>query len=448
MPDRPENMGPEEGRPRSKRPAPGKTPRRRTAGATPAALGKTPRGSEASDFKQAKAETRPASAAARARARAQARIEAAGEGSAVARRARPRPARRTVGNRIRFTKRFYVMLGIVGVILFIIVLVAAVSSGGGGEDKTLALSAAKALGLNESQLNSLKVNELGSIMILEYHVIGQEARWARTPENFRADLDLLYEQGYRCISLRDLVTNNINVEAGYTPVVLTFDDSSQSQFNYIEQDGELVIDPECAVGVMEQFKAEHPDFNITATFFVEPRLFGQEEYTEQKLRFLVEHGYEIGNHGVTHPAFAELDDSEIMKEIAGNIKAVQNYLPGYEQISIALPYGSEPKNPEVLKSGSYDGVEYRLLASLLVGANPAPAPVDKSFDPMRLPRVQALDPSLDEGSSGICAWLQYFMENPERRYRSDGNPMVVTVPSHMLDRVDQSKLGDKQLRTY
>jgi hypothetical protein len=67
---------------------------------------------------------------------------------------------------------------------------------------------------------------------------------------------------------------------------------------------------------------------------------------------------------------------------------------------------------------------------------------------LRLPRVQALDPSLDTGDSGIYAWIQYFMENPERRYCSDGNVDTVTVPKHMIDRIDQSKLGDKELKAY
>jgi hypothetical protein len=40
------------------------------------------------------------------------------------------------------------------------------------------------------------------------------------------------------------------------------------------------------------------------------------------------------------------------------------------------------------------------------------------------------------------------MENPERRYRSDGNVDIVTVPKHMIDRIDQAKLGDKKLNSY
>ena len=87
----------------------------------------------------------------------------------------------------------------------------------------------------------VKANEAGQIMILEWHTIGeQEGRWARTYTNFRKDLEVLYEKGYRLVSLRDVVTNNIQIEAGYTPVVLTFDDGTEGHFRYIEQDGKRI----------------------------------------------------------------------------------------------------------------------------------------------------------------------------------------------------------------
>ena len=66
-------------------------------------------------------------------------------------------------------------------------------------------------------LKEIKANEVGQIMILEWHVIGEkEGRWARTYENFRKDLETLYERGYRLISLRDVLNNNISTEAGFT----------------------------------------------------------------------------------------------------------------------------------------------------------------------------------------------------------------------------------------
>ena len=330
--------------------------------------------------------------------------------------------------------------------VLVIVLVAALASSGGEEGFQETLT--QAVGLMESELHRLKVNELGAVMILEYHRIAEEGRWSRAPDNFRADLEFLYEHGYRCVSLKDLVTNNISVPAGYTPLVITFDDADPSQFRYVEENGELVIDPRCAVGIMEQFSKEHPDFNMTATFYVLPVLFGQEEYVEKKLSYLVEHGYDIGNHTVNHVPLGEATPEEILEELSGNISMVQEYLPEYQQASIALPLGSEPKDYSLFKYGDYEGVKIDFLASLLVGANPSPAPCDRSFDPMRLPRIQAIDPSLDTGDSGLYAWAQYFMENPERRYVSDGDPNTVTIPKHMADRVDTERLGEKRLRAY
>src|SRR5439155_379078 len=52
----------------------------------------------------------------------------------------------------------------------------------------------------------LAPNELGRVMILEYHKIDYpEERWTRTPENFRRDLETLYAKGYRLINLGDLL---------------------------------------------------------------------------------------------------------------------------------------------------------------------------------------------------------------------------------------------------
>lgn len=371
---------------------------------------------------------------------------ASGRASPRDRRARARAARKRPRQRVKFTRRFYVATGLSAALVLVIILAATLASGGGNGGIPAALKSA--MGLQEADLYRMRVNELGSVMVLEYHVIGEEGRWSRTPENFRGDLDYLYNEGYRCTSVADLAGNKIAVEAGRTPVALTFDDSDPSQFRYIDQDGKVVVDPRCALGVMEQFKKEHPDFHITATFYVLPRLFGQEEYTEKKLRFLLDNGYDIGNHTVNHVSLGNVDEATAVKEITGNISEVQKYLPGYEELSIALPNGSEPKNYDVLEEGSLNGVKYRLIASLLVGANPASAPCESSFDPMRIPRIQALDPSLDNGSAGIYAWLQYFKENPERRYCSDGDPETVTVPKHMTDRVDGDKLGQKKLRTY
>lgn len=91
-------------------------------------------------------------------------------------------------------------------------------------------------------------------MVLMYHNIGEEeATWTRTPENFRRDLETLYNSGFRAISLEDYALGNIATEKGHTPVVITFDDGMKNNFRYLEN-GE--IDPTCAIGILESFKAD------------------------------------------------------------------------------------------------------------------------------------------------------------------------------------------------
>jgi peptidoglycan/xylan/chitin deacetylase (PgdA/CDA1 family) len=281
-----------------------------------------------------------------------------------------------------------------------------------------------------SPKSGLTPNELGRIMILEYHLIGYpEADWRRTPENFRKDLQMLYDNDYYPITLQDLVTRNIRVPAGKTPFVLTFDDSSKGQFNYLVKSGALVIDPQCAVGIMEQFKKEHPDFPLTATFYVLPaidpglRLFGQEEYIKQKLEFLVKHGYEIGNHSYWHQNLAKTDDAGVQKQLALCLRAVQSYLPGYEMRSLSLPFGVFAKNPQLETAGVHEGTKYRHDSVVLVGSGSVPSPFSKDFNPLRLERIQAGDTPW-----GPKAFVDRYQKNPSLRYVSDGNANTISVP--------------------
>jgi predicted small lipoprotein YifL len=146
---------------------------------------------------------------------------------------------------------------------------------------------------------SLKPDESGRIMILMYHNIGEEEKeWVRTPENFLRDMTVLYEKGYRPISLRDYAKGYIDTEQGFTPVVLTFDDGNRNNFRYLDS-GE--IDPRSAVGLLLAFHESHPDFPLEATFFLNgPGVFQQKGTEEQKIQFLLERGMDVGNHTLEH----------------------------------------------------------------------------------------------------------------------------------------------------
>ena len=274
----------------------------------------------------------------------------------------------------------------------------------------------------------LPPNELGRVMILEYHKIDHpEERWTRTPDNFRKDLRSLYDRGYRLVALNDLLDGRIALPAGTTPVVLTFDDSSPGQFRYIERNGGLVIDPDCAVGILEAFTSERPDFGRAATFFVLPgasrpnRLFDQPLLEGRKLQFLASRGYEIGNHTLWHANLGKYPEDVVRTQIAQAQEWIQRHVPDYRIRTIALPHGVYPKQVDWAMRGTVKGTAYRHDAVLMVAGGAAPSPFATSFDPVHLPRIQAVERDLAQ-------WLQYFERNPSERFVSDGDPLVVTIP--------------------
>jgi len=278
-------------------------------------------------------------------------------------------------------------------------------------------------------------NELGRIMILEYHKIDYpEERWTRTPENFRRDLETLYTRGYRLQSLTALLEGRVTVPAGTTPVVLTFDDSSPGQFRYVDKNGAPEIDPKSGIGVLEAFIKEKPDFGRAATFFVLPgasrpnRLFDQPEHEGRKLRWLVDNGYEIGNHTLWHANLGKYDEAVVRAQLADAQVWVQKHVPDYKLRTLALPHGVYPKQVDWAVTGSAKGTTYRHEAILMVAGGAAPSPFSARFDPVRLPRIQAVERDLKE-------WLTHFEKNPEDRFVSDGDPTTITVPAAQRDRV-------------
>jgi hypothetical protein len=89
-----------------------------------------------------------------------------------------------------------------------------------------------------------------------YHEIGgkpvrKDPALVRTPDQFRQDLETLYAAGFLPVNMSDIASNSIDLPAGKSPVVLTFDDARGSQFKLIETDNAMKIDPDCALGIMD-----------------------------------------------------------------------------------------------------------------------------------------------------------------------------------------------------
>ncbi len=302
-------------------------------------------------------------------------------------------------------------------------------------------------------------NELGQIPVLEYHHLGPEPeQFVRTPDQFRADLQWLYDHDFYVVNLHDILADNINVPAGKRPVALTFDDSPASQFSLIElNDGRLAIDPNCAIGIMERFFAQHPDFGRGGHFSVLPGYFfdwdpakghpDQTPYIQDKFNWLVSNGYEIGNHTMDHANLVELTNDEIKYQLAEANNAIHEIVPDVPIKVITLPYGMYPAGGDdtLLRGFDYKGGYYEWDAALMVGANPTVSPLSTEYDPYATARIQAFDEELDK-------WFTVFSEQPGILYVSDGDPDTVTVPEDLhpwlVGTLDMSKIGNRELVRY
>lgn len=284
-------------------------------------------------------------------------------------------------------------------------------------------------------------------MVLSYHVIEEpEARWARTPDNFRGDIERLITEGYYPMNLVDLARGQIDVPAGKTPIVLTFDDSSSGQFRYLP-DG--TVDPDSAVGILLEAARQHPnEWRPRATFFIllevdlpDRILFGQSELAEKKVQDLVQWGMEVGSHTVTHFRLSEGTPDQIQWELATSVTRIEAMAPGYEVRSLATPLGLYPDDQDLFKAGEWAGSRYEFQAVVKVGGNPSTSPFSIDFDPYYIARVQATTDELN-------TWMAFFHNHPDMRYISDGDPAIVTVPDPLPNWLAGTLRDDLPLRRY
>ncbi len=309
---------------------------------------------------------------------------------------------------------------------------------------------------NTDNIENAKPNEAGKIMIVMFHSFVDEfnptkydnGEYTMTFDSFRELLYRLYEEGYRLVGLKDYLENNISIPIGYKPIVFTFDDGTSGQFNLVEEDGVLNANKNSAVGVMEEFNKIHPDFGLKGTFFVNlgASTFNGSGTVKERLEYLINNGFEIGNHTLNHVNFSKVSSIEkIQEEVGGNQKKMLELVGGYEMFALSLPYGAPSKDLfKYVISGEFEGVKYENLAILNVGAEPALSTINKNFDPYSVPRVRA--PGIKPIDYDLNWWLDNISESHE--FISDGISHTVTIPKEKIEDIDLTKISDKELVTY
>lgn len=311
-----------------------------------------------------------------------------------------------------------------------VVPVAAATAGGAGDGREPVGAAGR------------EPNEMGKIMVIEYHLIGDKnATYERERGQFRRDLQLLYDRGYRPVTMQQVLDRQLDLPRGISPVVVTFDDASPSQFRYIEKDGKLEIDPTSGLGIWLDFARAHPDWQNRAVFCMLPgaaagrSFFGDKgiegqksEWRHQKVRFLHEQGFELCNHTLWHANLGKYGDAMVQEQIARGVMAIDSAVPGYRVRTFALPLGVWPKNRALAYKGSWTDpksgrtVSYDFDAVLEVAGGPTRGPNDPAFKvPGNFNRIEVIGDAIERNMNQL--------EKNGQMYISDGDPTRVARPA-------------------
>ena len=179
--------------------------------------------------------------------------------------------------------------------------------------------------------------------------------------------------------------------------------------------------------------------NVTATFFLNGGLCNQKEYNEDIMKWLIENGYDIGNHTISHVDFTKIGNDKTKEEVGKLYQKLDSIIPDKYVHIVALPFGSPYKrshsNYQYIVEGEYNGYKYHTDAALRVGWEPEVSPFDKSFDTSFLKRVRAYD---NNGKEFDISMTFNILE--KNKFISDGNKSMITIPSSSQDKLKETTL--------
>ena len=166
------------------------------------------------------------------------------------------------------------------------------------------------------------------VPILLYHHIGfsleGNTSYYVSPEAFDQQLNLLYQWGYRTISIELLVRAiKVGAELPPKPIILTFDDGSETIY-------------ENALPIMRRYK-------FTGVSYIVSNYVGISHYMNTgQIQALSAAGWEIGSHSLNHKDLTA-NPSRQMHEIVESRRRLESLL-GVPILSFAYPFGAYDSN--------------------------------------------------------------------------------------------------------
>ena len=159
----------------------------------------------------------------------------------------------------------------------------------------------------------------------------------------------------------------------------------------------------------------------------ENEVFGQSERQKEKLRNLVDWGYEIGSNTMTNLDLSAATEDSIRNELASSQLTLKILIGSdYAVSSLAVPYGRFPKITSLLASGTWEDSDKKTYLQYTAAGRPrqdtlARRPSRRNFNPMHIPRIVS-------AGENLSVAIDELKRNALLMYISDGDPTTVSAP--------------------
>jgi peptidoglycan/xylan/chitin deacetylase (PgdA/CDA1 family) len=231
------------------------------------------------------------------------------------------------------------------------------------------------------------------VPILLYHSISDKnttnTRYVLSVADFTQQMERLRYWGYSPITIRQLVNHlNHGVDLPRRPVVISFDDGYMD----VHQN---------AFPIMERY-------GFTGTVYIVANRLDSDGFLHvEQLQELIDHGWEVGSHSMTHTELTQ-NYALVRQEILQSRLDLENAL-GIKIFSFAYPFGSSDEYV------SYKVYDYGYRAGVGVGN----LVTHSSGTIYNLSRREVQGDTDLDAFAKLLPWSDHFIPAPRRKYIPD-----------------------------